>query len=53
MENRATVIFTVLSILCILSGVTTSIIFSFLGLYSKTALGMGNDEGFVKFFDAT
>ena len=53
MENRAAAAFTVLSMLCILSGVTTSVIFSFLGLYSKTALGMGNDEGFIKFFDAT
>lgn len=35
-ENAARVSFVVLSTLGILSGITTSIIFSFLGLYSKT-----------------
>lgn len=51
-ENAATVAFTLSSIICIISGITTSIIFSLLGLYSKTALGMGKDEAFVEFFSA-
>jgi len=52
-ENVATVLFTILSVVCILAGITTSIIYSLLGLYSKTALGMGNDQGFIDFFAAT
>jgi len=51
-ENAVTVAFTLSSIICIISGISTSIIFSLLGLYSKTALGMGKDEAFVEFFTA-
>mmetsp|Transcript_13555 Transcript_13555/g.20377 ORF Transcript_13555/g.20377 Transcript_13555/m.20377 type:complete len:244 (+) Transcript_13555:174-905(+) len=52
-ENAATVTFNSLSIICIISGFTTSIIFGLLGLYSKSALGLGNDEAFITFFRAT
>ena len=52
-ENAATLTFNSLSIICIISAFTTSIIFGLLGLYSKTALGLGNDEAFMIFFSAT
>lgn len=53
LENAAAMLSSVFGVICIITGMTTTIIFSFLGLYSKTALGMGNDAGFVEFFSAT
>mmetsp|Transcript_27346 Transcript_27346/g.40430 ORF Transcript_27346/g.40430 Transcript_27346/m.40430 type:complete len:237 (-) Transcript_27346:298-1008(-) len=53
LENAVAMLCSIFAIICIVMGMTTTIIFSFLGLYSKTALGMGNDAGFVEFFSAT
>lgn len=46
-------IFTVCVAMCVCLGSYTSIVFALLGLYSKRALGMGNDADFVEFFTAT
>jgi len=52
-ENAATIVFTCLNSLCIVSGITTTIIYSLVGLYCKTALALGNDSGYMKFLSAT
>jgi hypothetical protein len=45
--------FTALAIISIVSGMYTTVVFSLLGLYSKTALGMGKDSSYFEFFAAT
>jgi len=52
-ENAATIAFAFTSVVAIISGITTSIIFSLMGLYAKTALGMNKDAAYVEFFKAT
>jgi len=52
-ENVIKFLFTMSMMLSVISGSYTTIVFALLGLYSKRALGMGMDEKFVKFFDAT
>mmetsp|Transcript_4077 Transcript_4077/g.5324 ORF Transcript_4077/g.5324 Transcript_4077/m.5324 type:complete len:221 (+) Transcript_4077:59-721(+) len=52
-ENVATIAFTLFCIACIISGFNTTIIFSLLGLYSKTALGLGKDAVFLEFLEVT
>lgn len=49
-ENAITVAFSVVCIFCFFSALTTSIIYSLLGLYSKTPLCMSCDDKFIKFF---
>ena len=39
--------------LCLVSGVYTAVSFQLLGIYSRTAIGMGNMEGYVAFRAAT
>jgi hypothetical protein len=46
-------IFTASTILCIVCGVFTAVLFNILGIYSKEALGMGNESGYLAFRDAT
>ena len=46
-------IFTASTILCIVSGVFTAVLFNVLGIYSKEALGMDNVAGYISFRDAT
>ena len=46
-------IFNISTALCIMSGAFTAILFQLLIIYSKSALGMGNDEGYVAFKAAT
>lgn len=46
-------IFTASSILCIVCGVFTAVLFNVLGIYSKEALGMGNESGYLAFRNAT
>jgi hypothetical protein len=46
-------IFTALSIVCIIAGVFTAVLFNILGIYSKECLGMHNDAGYVAFQAAT
>ena len=52
-ENIATVVFSASTCLSILCGLYTTIVFSMLALYSKTALGMGIDANYLKFFEIT
>ena len=52
-ENIATVVFSASTCLSILCGLYTTIVFSMLALYSKTALGMGIDANYLKFFEMT
>lgn len=51
--NAAKVVFCMANGLSIIAGAYTTVVFSLLGLYSKTALGMGHDQEFLKFFEAT
>ena len=52
-ENYVTVAFSALVTITILSGMYTTITFSLLALYSKTALGMSIDEKYIEFFRMT
>ena len=52
-ENIVTIMFSAVTIIGILSGFNTAIIFALLNLYSKTALGMGDDQAFVALFQST
>jgi hypothetical protein len=51
--NVAKIIFSVSAIVSVVSGAYTTVVFSLLGLYAKTALGMGLDARFMEFFAAT
>ena len=51
--NVAKIVFMVSVISSILAGSYSTVVFSLLGLYSKTALGMGRDENFIRFFKGT
>jgi hypothetical protein len=46
-------IFTISTALCIMTGAFTAILFQLLVIYSKSALSMGNDEGYMAFRVAT
>lgn len=46
-------IFTASTVLCIVSGTFTAVLFNILGIYSKEALGMGNEVGYAAFTKAT
>lgn len=52
-ERIAPSLFFFLSSLCVVSGAFTAILFQLLGIYSKTALGIMNDEGYHAFTAAT
>lgn len=45
--------FYISSALCLISGAFTAILFQLLTIYSKSALGMSNDEGYLAFKAAT
>mmetsp|Transcript_28071 Transcript_28071/g.52681 ORF Transcript_28071/g.52681 Transcript_28071/m.52681 type:complete len:236 (+) Transcript_28071:34-741(+) len=45
--------FTISTTLCVVAGAFTAVLFQLLGIYSRSALGMGNDEGYVAFKTAT
>jgi hypothetical protein len=45
--------FTASTILCVISGMFTTVLFNILGIYSKEALGMGNESGYIAFVAAT
>jgi hypothetical protein len=51
--NAAKIVFTVSAIISVVAGAYTTVVFSLLGLYAKTALGMGLDARFMEFFEAT
>jgi hypothetical protein len=46
-------LFTAITSLCIISGAFTAVLFNILGIYSKSALGMVNEEGYLAFRAAT
>jgi len=46
-------VFNIANAICMLSGVFTAILFQLLTIYSKSALGMGNDVGYMAFKEAT
>lgn len=52
-DNAAKILFTAAIVASVISGLYTTIVFSLLGNYAKTAIGLGRDEGGVQFFDAT
>jgi len=52
-ENIITIVASFSNVICILSAVYTTLVFSLIALYSKTALGLGLDSQFVAFFSAT
>jgi hypothetical protein len=52
-ENMVAFIFSIFSILTVVSGTNTAIIFSLINLYSKTALGMEKNAAFIEFFSST
>jgi len=52
-ENIITVVASFSIVICILSAVYTTLVFSLIALYSKTALGLGLDSQFMTFFSAT
>jgi hypothetical protein len=53
LENIARLIFVLSAGLSMICGAYTTVVFSLLGLYSKTALGLGRDQVFLQFFAAT
>ena len=46
-------VFNIAAVLCMMSGVFTAILFQLVLIYSKAALGMGNDAGYLAFKEAT
>lgn len=46
-------VFTGSTVLCIVSGMFTAVLFNVLGIYSKEALGMRNESGYLAFAAAT
>jgi len=52
-NNAAKILFAVTMVASVLSGLHTTVAFSLLGMYVKTALGMGKDLAEINFFDAT
>jgi hypothetical protein len=52
-ENVVKVVFCASTFLSVLSSVYTTVVFSLLGLYCKTALGLSQDSQYVEFMDAT
>jgi hypothetical protein len=53
MENYTKIVFVLSVGLSIICGTYTTVVFSLMGLYSKTALGLGKDAAFLEFFEAT
>jgi hypothetical protein len=52
-ENSANIVFLLSVGLSVICGTYTTVVFSLLGLYSKSALGLGKDAAFLEFFEAT
>ena len=52
-NNIARVLFTISIGASVLAGVYTTVVFSMLGLYCKSAIGMGKDEACLQFMAAT
>jgi hypothetical protein len=52
-KNIAKILFTIAIGCSVIAGAYTTVVFTLLGLYSKSAIGLGKDLAFVAFFDAT
>lgn len=52
-NNAGKILFAATMVASVLSGLYTTVVFSLLGMYVKTALGMGKDLAEINFFDAT
>jgi hypothetical protein len=52
-DNLVKILFVTSAGLSIICGAYTTVVFSLLGLYSKSALGMGLDDSFLRFYAAT
>jgi hypothetical protein len=52
-ENSAKVAFMISAGLSIICGAYSCVVYSMLGLYAKTALGLGLDSAFLNFFERT
>jgi len=48
-----TFVFMTTSVLCVLSGAYTTVVFTLIQLYAKRALGMSLDESYLSFFEQT
>ena len=53
LENAAKIMFCFSVVTSIVAGAYTSVVFSLLGLYAKTALGLGMDEPYLQFMEKT
>lgn len=53
LDNAVIALFYASSTLSLLSSLYVTLVFSLVGLYSKTALGLGKDAQYLKFIDAT
>lgn len=52
-ENAVKILFVACISICVVLGTYTAVAFQLLGLYSKTAMGIGADDELVEFFEAT
>lgn len=52
-DNVAKILFAILISISIMSGAYTTVVFSMLSLYSKSALGLGKDDAYVDFMAET
>jgi len=53
LDNAVKIVFCASVVVSVMAGSYTTIVFSLLGLYSKTALGLGLDGPFLDFMDRT
>jgi len=52
-DTSSYIIFLISCSICVLSGAYTTLTFSLLSIYSKTALGMANDTAYLQFLEKT
>lgn len=52
-EDSATVLLAVTSLISVIACLTTTFIFALCGMYTRNAVGMGNDLGYINFIEQT
>ena len=52
-EDSATLLLAVTSLISVIACLTTTFIFALCGMYSRNAVGMGNDLGYINFLEQT
>ncbi|GFH54749.1 predicted protein [Chaetoceros tenuissimus] len=52
-EDSATVLLAVTSLVSVIACLTTTFIFALCGMYTRNAVGMGNDLGYINFIEQT